>query len=167
MEQSSGIKAWQWVVTIIVIIVLIIIGVMVFGDKSDDTATTDDTTTTTDDATINEVNRVVIGDQFPGNVVFLQSVQLANGGWVAIHKDNAGKPGAVIGSMYFDKGINTGKITLTQSTVDGGIYYAMLHTDDGDKVFSETKDEPLKDSKGAVIMRIFRASAEVTAGIKG
>lgn len=167
MEQSSGIKTWQWVVTVIVIIVLIIIGVLVFGngkETTEDTATTD--TSTTEPVSI-EANRIVMGDQFPGNVVFLSSVQLANGGWVEIHKDNAGTPGEIIGSQYFDKGINTGKITLTKSTVEGGLYYAMLHSDDGDKKFDAVKDLPLKDAKGNIIMKPFRAAASVGAGLKG
>lgn len=166
MEPSSGIKTWQWVVTVIVIIVLIIIGVLVFGNKGTDVS---DLTETPDIETpaSTEANRIVMGDQFPGNVVFLSSVTLANGGWVVIHKDNAGTPGEVIGAQYFDKGINTGKITLTKPTVEGGLYYAMLHSDDGDKKFDEAKDVPLKDSKGSVIMKIFKAAASVGAGIKG
>ncbi len=168
MEPSTGIKTWQWVVTVIVIIILIIIGILVFGNGKETTG--DDVTTetpTTDTTASAESNRVVMGDQFPGNVVFISSVQLDNGGWVVIHKDNAGTPGEIIGSQYFDKGINTGKVTLTKSTVDGGLYYAMLHSDDGDKKFDATKDLPLKDSKGAVIMKMFRASAAVGAGLKG
>ncbi len=68
--------------------------------------------------------------------------------------------------MYFEKGINPGKITLTEKTVDGGIYYAMLHSDDGDKKFDATKDLPLKDSKGNIIMKIFHATTNVTE-VKG
>ena len=33
MQPSTGIKAWQWVVTVVVIIVIIIIGIWVFGNK--------------------------------------------------------------------------------------------------------------------------------------
>lgn len=169
MEQSSGIKAWQWIVTIIIIIVLIIVGIMVFGNKkSVDTTVTDDTTPATDTTSMTgETNRVVVSDQFPGNVVTVSSVSLANGGWVAIHKDNAGTPGVTIGQTYFDKGINTGKVTLTTPTVEGGVYYAMLHSDDGDKKFDISKDLPLKDSKGSVIMKIFRATAAAGMGDKG
>lgn len=166
MEPSSGIKTWQWVVTVIVIIVLIIIGVLVFGNKGTDVSDLTETPETETPAST-ETNRIVVGDQFPGNVVFLSSVTLANGGWVAIHKDNAGTPGEVIGAQYFDKGINTGKITLTKPTVEGGLYYAVLHSDDGDKKFDVAKDQPLKDSKGNVIMKIFKAAASVGAGIKG
>lgn len=167
MEQSSGIKTWQWVVTVIVIIVLIIIGVQVFSDKGGDQADLNTDVDNTEVPASTEANRIIMGDQFPGNVVFLSSVNLANGGWVVIHKDNAGTPGEVIGAQYFDKGINTGKITLTKPTVDGGLYYAVLHSDDGDKKFDEAKDLPLKDSKGSVIMKIFKASASVGAGLKG
>jgi len=164
--ESSGIKTWQWVVTAIVIIVLIIIGIMVFGNKSSTTPTTDQTPTTTTDQT-GAINRIVMSDQYPGNVVYLSSVQLAAPGYVAIHKDNNGQPGAIIGYTRFDAGINTGKVTLTQPTVEGGTYYAMLHNDDGDGVFDATKDAPLKDSRGNVIMQIFHASASVGAGMKG
>jgi hypothetical protein len=167
--NNGGIKAWQWIVTVIVIIALIVVGIIVFGNKKTDTGTTDVTDTTVTDTTDvgTEVNRIIMADQFPGNVVFVSSVQLAKGGWVVIHKDNAGKPGDIIGSTYFDSGINPGKVTLTASTVEGGVYYAMLHTDDGDKKFDAAKDLPLKDSKGDVIMKIFRAGKAAEVNVKG
>lgn len=165
--EQSGIKAWQWIVTAIVIIALIVIGIMVSSKKSDTVPTDDTAITDNSDVATSNINRIVMSDQFPGNLVYLSSVQLSNGGWVVIHKDEAGKPGAVIGSAYFEKGISTGKITLTSSTVEGGIYYAMIHSDDGDKVFNAAKDLPLKDSKGNIIMKLFRASSAAGAGIKG
>jgi len=167
MEPQPGIKTWQWVVTVIVIIVLIVIGIMVFGNKKSAPTTTDNTTPTTDNTGIVSVNRVVMSDQYPGNVVYLSSVQLAAPGWVVINKDNAGQPGAVIGETYFDSGINPGKVTLTEPIIEGGTYYAVLHTDDGDKKFDATKDIPLKDANGNVILHIFHASASVGAGLKG
>ncbi|MEK7646543.1 MAG: hypothetical protein AAB381_02510 [Patescibacteria group bacterium] len=166
MEPSTGVKAWQWVVTVIVIIVLIVIGIMVFS-KDKGTDTTDTTTTPTTTTATAGVNRVVMSDQYPGNLVYLSSVQFEKGGWVVIHADNAGQPGAIIGQTYFDKGINPGRVTLTTATVEGGTYYAMLHSDDGDKVFSATKDVPLKDANGNIIMKIFRALASVGNEIKG
>lgn len=165
--EQSGIKAWQWIVTILVIIALIIIGVMVSKNNSGDSMIDDTVMTDTSGGSINDVNRIVMSDQYPGNVVYISSVQFAKDGWVVIHKDESGKPGAVIGSMYFAKGINPGKITLTSSTVEGGIYYAMLYSDDGDKVFDVTKDLPIKDSKGNIITKLFRASASADIEIKG
>ena len=164
MQPATGIKTWQWVVTAIVIIVLIIIGVMVFGGSS--TTPADDTADVTADATTG-ANRIVVSDQFPGNVVYLSSVQLAKGGWVVIHKDNKGQPGDIIGQTWFDAGVNPGKVTLSQSMVDGSVYYAMIHSDNGDKKFDAKVDMPLSDANGNVIMKIFRASATANADIKG
>ncbi len=161
MEPNQGIKTWQWVVTVIVIIILIVLGYYLF--KGDKTAPVTETPITEEPvADANEVNRITVSDQYPGNVVYVSSAQFANAGWVEIHKDNAGTPGAIIGSMYFNKGINPGKITLTEKTVDGGTYYAMLHSDDGDKKFDAAKDLPLKNSKGDIIMKVFRATTSLT-----
>ncbi len=165
--NQSGIKTWQWVVTVVVIIALIIIGIMVFGNKKTDTSDTLGTDLSTNQSSTDTTNRVSLLDQYPGNVVYLTSVQLVAPGWVVIHEDNSGQPGDIIGSAYFDKGINPGKITLTKSMVDGRTYYAMLHSDDGDKKFNATKDLPLKNTAGSIIMQIFHASISVSNEIKG
>jgi hypothetical protein len=168
MQPESGTRTWQWVVTIIVIIILIIIGIFVFRGNGEEPLPAGDANIDGNGMTSQEVNRIVMSDQFPGNVVYLSSVQLAEPGWVVIHKDNAGQPGEIIGSMYFEAGLNPGgRINLTESTVEGGVYYAMLHRDNGDKVFNESVDVPLRDSRGNIIMRLFRASASVGAEIKG
>jgi hypothetical protein len=169
--EQSGIKAWQWIVTAIVIVALIVIGIMVFGNKKSDTNIVDNTSPIINDSTNTgtlEVNRIIVTDQYPGNVIYISSLNLSKPGWVVVHADKAGKPGDVIGSMYFDKGLTAGsKITLSKSTVEGGIYYAVLHMDDGDKKFDSVKDMHLKDAKGSIIMRLFRATSAVEAGIKG
>ena len=168
MEPNNGIKTWQWVVTAIVIIILIIIGIMVFGGKKsgvptdNGSASSSNTTSAT-----NGLNRIVMSDQYPGNVVYLSSVQLQTPGWVVIQADNSGQPGKIIGEAWFDAGINPGKVTLTQPTVEGGTYYAVIYTDNGDKKFDSTVDMPLKDANGNIIMSIFHASASVGAGLKG
>lgn len=165
MNENQGIRTWQWVVTVIVIIILIVLGYYLF--KGDDTTTgTDNTPAPTESPLSNETNRVVVADQYPGNVVYISSVQLEKGGWVVVHKDNNGTPGAVIGSLYLDAGINPAKVTLTEKTVDGGTYYVMLHSDDGDKKFDAAKDALLKDSTGATVMKSFKASTNVTE-VKG
>jgi len=161
MEPNQGIKAWQWIVTVIVIIILIVLGYYMFKGGNTPSTTTESPTESPSSTVSNEVNRVVVSDQYPGNIVYVSSVQLEKGGWLEIHKDNNGTPGAIIGSTYFDKGINPGKVTLTEKTVEGGIYYAMLHSDDGDMKFDPTKDLPLKDSKGDIIMKLFHATSNI------
>lgn len=165
-SNQSGLRTWQWVVTAIVVIVLIVIGIMVFGKKSPAPATPGDTTST---AAPNApgVNSIVMSDQYPGNVVYISSVQLANAGWVVIHKDNKGAPGAIIGSAWSEAGINPVKITLSEPMIDGSTYYAMLHSDNGDKKFDAAVDMPLKDSNNNVIMRVFRSSVTAEQNTKG
>jgi hypothetical protein len=167
MEPNQGIRTWQWVVTVIVIIILIVLGYYLFKGNKPATNGADATPTPTETVSdANEVNRIVVADQYPGNVVYVSSIQLANGGWVEIHKDNAGMPGAIIGSTYVEKGISPVKITLSEKTQDGQLYYVMLHSDDGDKKFEVLKDLPIKDSKGNIVMKPFRATTNVTE-VKG
>jgi hypothetical protein len=122
---------------------------------------------TTDQTSTLALNRIVMSDQYPGNVVYLSSVQVENPSWVAIQADNNGQPGEIIGSMHFATGINPGKITLTKPTVEGGTYYAVIYTDDGAAKFNATTDLPLKDANGNVIMHIFHASASADINLKG
>ena len=165
--ETSGVRTWQWVVTVIVIIVLILLGYYMFrGDNTDTTGDNGNATSTQDTLVPGQgVNRVVVTDQFPGNIVYLSSVQLTKPGFVAVYDDNNGTPGEIIGTQYFDAGINPGRVTLTRSTVDGEVYYAILHTDNGDKVFNATQDVQLINAAGNPIMMIFRGSASVS-GVK-
>ncbi len=167
MEATNGIKIWQWIVTVIVIAILVFLGYKMFsgGSKTNSDVVVENIDTT-DTVTSLDSNRVVVLDQFPGNIVYISSVQLAKPGFVAIKGDKSGVAGDVIGYQYFDKGINPGKITLTKSTVDGGIYYAQLYVDDGDKKFDSTKDFPIKDQSGNDIMKLFRVSTNVSE-VKG
>jgi uncharacterized membrane protein len=68
-------------------------------------APTTDTNSDTDSSLVagKDTNRVVVNDQFPGNIVYLSSVQLAKPGFVVIHKDNKGVPGDVIGQTTSSK----------------------------------------------------------------
>jgi len=165
--QDSGIKTWQWVVTVIVIIVLIVIGFMAFGGKGTPAPATNGTATNNSNNNVPGANSIIISDQYPGNVVYVSSVQLVAAGWVVIHSDNKGQPGAIIGETYVPAGINPAKVTVTSPIVDGGTYYAMLHSDNGDQKFDATVDVPLTDTNGNTIMRVFHGSVSAGANIKG
>jgi hypothetical protein len=164
-ENTSGIKPWQWVVTIIVIIIIVILGFWLFSKNGSSTPTQNNLGTGTTTSTVpasTEANSVVVTDQYPGNVVYISSVRLAKPGFVVIQKNNGGIPGAVIGTQYFAAGINPGKITLTSSTIDGGLYYASLYSDTvGNQKFDITKDTLVQDSHGTAIIETFHALANV------
>lgn len=146
MENTQGIATWQWVVSILVVIGLIVLGVYFFTGNN----TTSTETPTTNSPALNgtEQNRLIVTDQFPGDIVYITTVQLAKPGFVAITKDVAGKAGAVIGTQSFEKGINTGKVTLTEPTLSGSTYHAVLYYTDAkdtvliDKIFKARTDLP-------------------------
>ncbi|MFA6601849.1 MAG: hypothetical protein WCT02_03250 [Candidatus Paceibacterota bacterium] len=167
MESQSGIRTWQWVVTVIVILVLIIIGVMVFGGKGAKAPETGTETPSVTETNQTSVNRIVMSDQYPGNVVYLSSVQVSSPSWVVIQADDAGSPGKILGSARFATGINPGKITLSSPMIDGATYYAVIYSDNGDAAFDASADQPLKDANGNIIMKVFKSSSAVGAGLKG
>lgn len=168
MQPESGLRTWQWVVTAIVIVVLIIIGIFVFGKKAPSAPTTGDNMSSSTPA-INQPgdNSIIMSDQFPGNVVYVSSATVSKGAWLEIHKDNAGQPGAYIGSAWVNAGTSPVKVTVTSPIVDGGTYYAMLHSDDGDQKFDASKDLPMKDANGNIIMRVFHGSISAGNNVKG
>ncbi len=164
-QNTNGIKAWQWVVTAVVIVALIVIGVIVFSNKGVEAPVVTAPEQTV--STSNTSNGLIMSDQYPGNVVYVSSVQLANPGWVIIQKSVGGKPEDVIGQTYLSAGIAPAKITLTQSTIDGYMYYAVLYSDNGDKKFDISTDKPITDKNGNIILKTFKATASAGAEIKG
>ncbi len=160
--NQTGVKPWQWVVTVIVIIVLIVLGFYIFGGKGSTPSPYVGSDTSTTDTTANSSNGIVVSDQFPGNIVYISSVQLAAPGFVVIETSNNGAPGTVIGSQAFKAGINPGQVNLTQSMIDGSSYYAVLYNDSNNNgTFDVTSDTPVKDASGNVIMKIFHATSNV------
>ena len=101
-------------------------------------------------------NAIVVEDQAPGNQVVISTAALEEGGgWVAIHEDRDGKPGNILGAQFFPAGeTRNGFVDLLRPTVKG-VYYAMLHRDDGDHQFDLSKDAPITDTTGSVIMMRF------------
>lgn len=105
-------------------------------------------------------NAVAVNDQAPGLRVAVAMVTLARDGWVVIHEDRDGKPGNILGAQRFGSGANqSGSVDLLRSTEEGRVYYAMLHSDDGDRAFDHAKDLPLTDPQGNVILMRFVAAA--------
>lgn len=103
-------------------------------------------------------NSLSVNDQTAGNMVSVSSAVLESAAWVAIHEDNAGKPGKILGAQMFPSGTHSGAVDLLRATTAGGVYYAMLHADDGDHAFDAAKDMPVKDAGGNPVMVKFVAT---------
>ncbi|OHA20185.1 MAG: hypothetical protein A2836_00515 [Candidatus Taylorbacteria bacterium RIFCSPHIGHO2_01_FULL_45_63] len=111
-------------------------------------------------------NAIVVSDQAPGVKVQVSDVTLEKAGWVVIHEDDAGKPGKILGAQLFDAGANQiGVVELLRGTEDGGIYYAMIHSDNDNRSFDPKTDMSILDVSGNPVMVKFMAREAVTSPV--
>ena len=101
----------------------------------------------------------VSADNQPAGSSAAVAVKAESAVWVAVHEDMAGKPGKILGAQLFSAGTHFGKVDLLRPTVVGMKYYAMLHSDDGDRRFDASKDKPLTGTSGAHITDEFMTTA--------
>lgn len=105
-------------------------------------------------------NAIAVNDQPPGSKVAIPLLTLARDGWVVVHEEAGGWPGAILGAQRFNAGANqSGSVELLRPTEEGKVYFAMLHADDGDRQFDHTKDLPIQDPQGNTILMRFVAAA--------
>lgn len=147
--------------TVWVVIVLLVVGVggyfLLRGGYQAPVTTQPPETTT--EVAITE-NSVTANDQGPGESVTVASVELVDSGYVVVHEDGGGKPGSVIGNSELLSGRNSDVVvSLSRSTLEEEVLYAMLHSDDGDGVYEfPGEDAPLKDDSGVVVLSKFSIS---------
>jgi len=101
-----------------------------------------------------EENAVVVPEQRPGNTVVGSMVYLAALGYLVIHEDKNGEPGAILGtSALLQAGENTNiPVTLSRASRDGETLHAMLHTDaDANSSFDASIDIPVQSRLGGPI----------------
>lgn len=107
-----------------------------------------------------ESSAIVVNDQSPGIEVLIAKTVFEKGGWVVIHEDDGeGASGKILGAQLFDPGsFDNGKVELLRGTIEGGTYFAMLHSDNGDRAFDPKLDTPILGKTGAPIMMEFTAT---------
>ncbi|MCH7759019.1 hypothetical protein IID20_01545 [Patescibacteria group bacterium] len=105
-------------------------------------------------------NAIYVSDVKPSTSVKVGFAILAGGGYVVIHEDSEGKPGAIIGnSDVLPQGENRDfDVELTRESIDDETLYAMLHSDNGDGEFNPAEDPPI-NSQGSIILMKFQVSA--------
>lgn len=99
-------------------------------------------------------------DQLAGRSVRVASVTLEREGWVVIHEEKEGRPGAVLGAAWLPAGSHENvEVNLLRGMEAGRRYYAMLHQEvngDGNHVFDLDKDLPFEDAQGTIVMTSFQ-----------
>lgn len=105
-------------------------------------------------------NAIYVSDVKPAASVKVGFATLAGGGYVVIHEDGEGKPGAILGSSdILPQGESRNfEATLSRESVDAETLYAMLHSDNGDGTFNPSDDPPIKDDQGNIILMKFQVS---------
>lgn len=107
-------------------------------------------------------NSLVAADQNPENLgVLVDSVSLIAPGFVVIHEDVNGAPGAIVGvSTLMNIGVRY-NVNVIANLAPGKYYWAMVHTDDGNGVFNPATDVPAKNPNGDVVMVRFMVKGVV------
>lgn len=105
-------------------------------------------------------NAIYVSDAKPAATVMVGFAVLADGGYVVIHEDSDGKPGAIVGnSDILSQGENKDfEAALSRESIDGETLYAMIHSDNGDGEFNPAEDLPIKDDQENVVLMKFQVS---------
>jgi hypothetical protein len=101
------------------------------------------------DAVISSVS-FSIPPQKPGNIVHVDFVDQQQPGFVVIHTNDEGIPGAVLGvSSMLPLGHSEGiTVPLIRETEVGETLFATLAQDNGNGIFEESADSPIFDASG-------------------
>ena len=157
MENNTSSKGLVWIAVLVVLIGLGTYFAIGRGDKGTMQGTEADNL----GSTSRIADSVEAKDQLAGNSVIISNIALDKGGFVVIKASKDGQPGDTIGAKYFERGERPGTVELTANTKNGGIYFAVLYSDDGDKKFDPAKDLPLKNASGNTIMQSFKILNEL------
>lgn len=109
--------------------------------------------TTTEDVTDDEQkltgNAIYTGKKEPGNILLIDFVYLEKTGFVVVYENTFEPTGELLGvSLKLSAGEHVKvPIRLSRKTKDGEVFTAMLHSDNGDGIFTIANDPPLRDEE--------------------
>lgn len=86
---------------------------------------------------------IVVLEQLPGDVVYINAVNFSDNGFVIIKKDDGGASGKIIGvSEFLVKGSYSNiDVSTTESMSSGLSYYGYTYIDNGDGIFDPKTDK--------------------------
>jgi hypothetical protein len=99
---------------------------------------------------------ITVLDQPASAVVNVSGLSLSEMHWIGIYDDREGHPGFIMGAKRVHPGDTLATVELLRSTAQGGKYYAVILTDDGDDTFNRLQDLP-PQSPDKVVMVSFIA----------
>lgn len=152
-----------FIVAVLVLLVAIIAGfsIMTKNDGEDDARMTENTNNATDTMIIGD-NAINILNHGVSRSVSVGFAQLAQEGYVVVHEDNGGTPGAILGAsaLLVSGRTDNFEVALSRKTLSGETLYGMLHFDNGDGSFNASDDPPVRDKEGNIVLMIFKAGID-------
>lgn len=163
MEEKKSSKG-----LIIGIIVVVIVGIFVWRYFSSKTAPSEQVGEEQNGQVSSLTDSIFVVNQKPGRFVNVDRATLSKKGYVAIHKEEAGVPGAIIGFSNLLNPVESKNfsITLNRKSVAGENFYAMIHWDNDNGTFNPAEDMPAKDKDGNIVMVKFMISASASEPIE-
>ena len=163
MEEKKSSKG-----LIIGIIVVVIIGIFVWRYFSGRNATNDQAGGEQSEQVAGMEDSIFVANQKPGRFVNVGRVALSKKGYVAIHQEEAGAPGAIIGFSSLLNAVESKNfsVTLNRKSVAGESFYAMIHWDNDNGAFNPSEDMPAKDKDGNIVMAKFMISESASEPIE-
>ena len=163
--KGKPIPKYVWIFTVLVILVVVAVLLSRAGyvTKKPTTTTTAPTAPATEEVMMESKDTVSVTDYSAGETVTASNVVLSKPGYVVVHMEADGAPGAVIGnSKYLPSGESTNvAVPLSRASTGGEVLYAMLHTDNGDGTYEFPGDDlPTKDEQGNVVLMKFTVEGE-------
>lgn len=165
-EAKSGEKKPMAKYALVVAVILILIAIVVLrrgGSTRPEPSPTPLPEAATEEVMMEGKDAVAVTDYSAGELVTVDSVVLSKPGYVVVHMEADGAPGAVIGnSVYLPSGQSSNVVVpLSRTSTGGEVLYAMLHTDNGDGVYAFPGDDlPTKDEGGNVVLMKFTVEGE-------
>lgn len=157
-------------VALVVLVIAVIAGGYFFinaGDNDSGNITNEGGGSNTVSGMRAEENMVVVTEQRPGNTVMASQIHLAAPGYVVIHEDVDGNPGAILGaSMMLQAGASSNvKVSLSRPVRDGEKLHAMLHSDtDANGSFSAA-DQPVLSRLGGPLEGWFEITSDAEENV--
>ena len=111
---------------------------------------------------------IFVANQKPGRFVNVGRAALSKKGYVAIHQEEAGAPGAIIGFSSLLNAVESRNfsVTLNRKSVAGESFYAMIHWDNNNRAFNPSEDAAATDKDGNLVMAKFMISESASEPIE-
>jgi len=108
---------------------------------------------------------ISVDTQIPGNVILVKKIVMDKAGWIAVHDDQNGQPGRILGANFLSAGTYQNQmISLLRGIADEGSYFVVIHDDNGDRSFDFKLDLPRKDPSEQTELVNFKVVAESPRG---